>query len=102
MAASAFTAAVMLTRKMLLHIAAERGAPAAALRKFQTAVEYLFTNNEVPRSYASWVDRIRDLGNETNHRVELCTKAKATDAMEFTTMLLKVLYVLPAQASSTR
>ncbi|MCY1023982.1 DUF4145 domain-containing protein [Pyxidicoccus sp. MSG2] len=102
MAASAFTAAVMLTRKILLHIAAERGAPAKALERFWTALEYLFTSNTVPRTYASWVDRIRDLGNETNHRIQLCTKEKATDSMAFTTMLLKVLYVLPAQASSSR
>ncbi len=102
MSVYAYTSAVMIARKMLLHIAAERGAPKDALERFVLALKYLEQCGEIPKSHRRWVDRIKDVGNDANHEIRLITRQEAEDVMQFTEMLLKVVYVLPAVASSRR
>jgi hypothetical protein len=63
----AYTSAVLLGRKLLMHIAASVGA--AAGQPFVTYVDYLVTNHYAPPNSKDWIDKIRAHGNEANHEI---------------------------------
>jgi len=90
---SAFTSAVLLTRKILLHVAVKEGAPQNS--SFLQAVNYLDEHHYIPRNGKGWVDRIRRLGNEANHEIVLMTREQAEEALTFTGWLLTLTYQLP-------
>lgn len=91
----AYTAAVMLCRKLLMHVAVEKGAKPG--ESFLAYLTYLETKNYVPPDGKGWVDRIRTLGNEANHELPQMTQADARDALEFVGHLLKSVYEFPAR-----
>lgn len=95
--AGANTAAVLCCRKLLMHIAVERGAQAG--QSFQSYVSFLSKNNHVPAACQDWVDQIRKLGNEANHEIILATREDAEQLLQFSEMLLKILYEYPARAA---
>lgn len=92
-----YTAAVMLSRKLLMHIAVEAGAKANL--KFIEYVEYLSANNYVPPKGKHWVDHIREKGNEANHEVKLMSEKDAKDLLTFIEMLLRFNYEFPQMIS---
>jgi hypothetical protein len=92
--ASAFTAAVLACRKLLMHIAVSKGA--APGEKFIKYVEYLAKNNYVPPDARSWVDHIRTKSNEANHEIVLMAAEDAEELLAFSEMLLKVIFEFPA------
>lgn len=92
-----YTAAVMLCRKLLMHIAVEKGA--AEGLKFKEYVDYLNDNHYLPPDSKVWVDHIREQGNEANHEVVLKTKDDAIALLEVITMLANFMYALPSRAS---
>jgi len=55
--AIAFTAAVLACRKLLMHIAVDKGAPEG--KRFIEYVEYLSDKNYVPPNGKGWFDHIR-------------------------------------------
>jgi hypothetical protein len=89
-----YTASVLCCRKLLMHIAVSKGAPAGG--SFISYVEYLAANNYVPPDAKDWVDHIRKKGNEANHEIVLAGKEDAEDLISFIEMLLKVIYEFPA------
>lgn len=95
MTVSAYTAAVLTCRKILMHIAVGKGAPAN--QSFMTYVEYLSDNNYVPPGGKGWVDHIRQKGNEANHEILTMSKENAQDLISFVEMLLKVVFEFPAK-----
>ena len=97
-AASAFTAASMTCRKVLMHIAVNHGA--APNQSFKTYVDYLVTTGYVPPNGRGWVDHIRDKGNEMNHELTFATFAEANELIGFLEMLLKFIYEFPARVGS--
>lgn len=100
-AASAHTAAVLLCRKILMHLAVEKGAPEG--KTFFSYVEYLADNNYVPPDGKGWVDHIRKKGNEATHEIVVMEREDAGDLLAFVAMLLRIIYEFPAKiaASST-
>ena len=103
---NAFTAAVLATRKLLMHIAVDQGAKPGDT--FMAYIEYLAASGFVPPHGKGWVDHIRKKGNEANHEIVLMGQADAVDLINFTEMLLKFIYefpkrvpVLPAAPTST-
>lgn len=92
--ASAYTAAVLCCRKLLMHIAVSKGAKAGD--SFVSYVEYLSSQNYVPPDARPWVDHIRTKGNEANHEIQMATKEDAEDLISFSEMLLKVIFEFPA------
>jgi hypothetical protein len=96
---NAYTASVMICRKLLMHIAVVQGANEGG--NFVSYVNYLETNNFIPPNSRAWVDEIRKKGNEANHEIILMTKQDAEHLLSFVEMLLKFLYEFPARLTST-
>lgn len=94
----AFTACVLVCRKMLMHIAVEQGADEN--KSFFHYVEYLADNGYVPPNGRGWVDHIRQKGNEANHEIVLMSKNEAIELLSFIEMLLKFIYEFPARLIS--
>jgi len=93
--AQAYTAAVLACRKLLMHIAVEKGAPTG--KPFIDYVEHLSTNHYVPPDGKEWVDQIRQKGNEANHEIITVTQKDAEEIIGFTEMLLRFIYEFPAR-----
>mgnify|MGYP001182325457 CR=1 FL=1 len=94
-ASEAYTGAVLLFRKILMHMAVERGAPANA--SFAEYVDYLVQTGDVPSSAKSWVDFIRKRGNDATHKITVMEKQDALVLLNFVEMLLRILYEYPAK-----
>jgi len=96
MRVSAYTPAVLACRKILMHVAVDQ--KAKENQSFVDYVEYLDKNGIIPKGARPWVDHIRTKGNEANHEIVVMTKVEAERLVEFTEMLLKMVYEFPAQA----
>lgn len=94
--ASAPTAAVLSCRKLLMHVAVDKGADEG--KNFEYYVNFLAEKNFIPAGAHSWVDQIRKRGNEANHEIKIKTDAEARELIDFSEMLLKVVYEYPARA----
>lgn len=90
---AAYTAAVLLSRKLLMNIAVSKGAPAN--QTFMQYVEWLSNNGYVPPDGKGWVDHIRKKGNEATHEIHLMQEDDAKDLVTFSEMLLKLVYEFP-------
>jgi len=100
MSVRAYTSAVLSCRKLLMNIAVDKGASTG--KSFIEYVDYLSTNNYVPRNGNQWVDHIRQKGNEATHEIQSMSKEDAEDLIEFTEMLLTFVYAFPAKIKSRR
>lgn len=96
--ASAYTAAVMLCRKLLLHVAVEKGLPPSNDKGrapgFKDCVDHLESEGVITRSMLGWVDRIKDVGNEATHEINPVSKDDAEAVGAFTQQLLTLAYAL--------
>ncbi len=90
--ASATTAAILICRKILMHIANEKHAPDGT---FQEAVQYLASKHYIPTGGERWVDHIRTKGNEANHEIVIASDDDARKLVLFTEMLLMNVYKYP-------
>lgn len=92
-AAGAYTGAVMLCRKMLMHVAVDKGD--AAGKSFADYVTFLVDNGHVPADSKKAVDFVRTLGNTANHQIPHMTREDAEKLVNFTGMLLLFAYAFP-------
>lgn len=97
-AANAYTAAVLLCRKLLMNVAASEGAPTG--QTFMQYVEFLSANGYVPPKGKVWVDHIRQKGNEATHEIQLMKEQDALDLISFSEMLLKFVFEFPHRVPS--
>jgi hypothetical protein len=88
--AGAYTAAVLTCRKILMHIAVEKGAKTGL--GFIDYVDYLAQKNYIPPDGRLWVDYIRTKSNEANHEIVIMTSQDANDLITFAEMLLRLVY----------
>lgn len=95
MTVNSFTSAVLTCRKLLMHIAVEKGAEEG--KTFMEYVEYLSKKGYIPPDGKGWVDYIRRKGNEANHEIKIMSFADAGDLITFSEMLLKFVYEFPAK-----
>jgi hypothetical protein len=93
MTVGAYTAAVMLGRKVLMHVAVERGADENL--NFKAYVNYFAEQGIVTADMKSWVDEIRELGNDANHEIVVMSRHQAEELLTFVAMLLKIVYEYP-------
>ncbi len=93
-AATAFTGAVMLCRKILMHVAVEKKAERD--KSFQYYVQWLIEERYAPRGAEEWLNYIRSRGNEANHEIVVMTKEDATGVLLFTEALARGIYELPS------
>lgn len=84
---NAYTAAVMLLRKILMNLAVEEGAKEND--SFSNYVKYLCDNGYVHKKQAQQAEKLKKLGNNANHQVESRTQAEATELLSFIELLLK-------------
>ncbi len=95
----AYTASVMLCRKLLFHIAVGHGLPAKNDRNraptFAEAVDQLESEGVITKKMRPWVDRIKDVGNDASHEITPVPQSAALDVASFTLQLLVLAYELP-------
>jgi hypothetical protein len=92
-AQSCYTAAVLLCRKMLMHVAVEKSAKEGS--SFQEYVNFLSDKGYVPPDGKHWVDHIRKKGNEATHEIVLMNATDAQELLVFVEMLLRFVYEFP-------
>ena len=96
----AYTAAVMLCRKLLFHIAVDKGLEPSNAKGFapgfKECVNYLETEGVITKNMLGWVDQIKDVGNDANHEVTPVTEQQAMAVGTFTQQLLTLAYALDA------
>jgi hypothetical protein len=86
----AHTSAVLTCRKILMHVAVEKGALKG--KSFIDYVDYLANNNYIPPDGREWVDHIRSKSNEANHEILIMDLKDSDDLISFTEMLLRLVY----------
>jgi hypothetical protein len=95
--ARAYTACVLLCRKLLMNIAVQHGATAG--ESFVDYVSYLEANGFVPPNGRVWVDQVRQKGNEATHEIRLMNEKEAKQLITFVEMLLRFLYEFPTMVN---
>lgn len=85
-----FNGAIMLMRKLTMHIAIEEGGEEG--KKFIEYIDYLCEQGIVPKKSKNKADSVRTLGNSTNHEIENRTEEEAKNCFEFIELLLRVNY----------
>ena len=80
-----------------MHVAVEKGAPKD--KNFAFYVDSLVNGTILPTNFKSWVDKIRQRSNEANHEIIVMSLDDAKNILNFTEMLLKLLYEYPALMS---
>lgn len=93
--AGANTSAVLSSRKMLMHIAVDRGA--AEGMTFNEYIGYLDQAHYIPPDGRAWVDEVRKRSNEQNHEIAIATREDAVQLLDFIEMLLRFIYEFPAR-----
>lgn len=91
---NAFTGTVMICRKILMHVAVDKGAKTN--QSFQRYVGWLAEEHYVPKGGEVWLSYIKDRGNEANHEIPHMTYEDATALIQFREALLRNVYSLPA------
>ena len=95
----AATGTVMLCRKILMHVAVDKGASKDL--NFLGYVDWLIEERWIPRGGESWVDFIRRRGNDANHELPQMTPRDAEGILQFTELLLRNVYESPAAVPPT-
>ena len=93
----AYTAAAILCRKILMNVAVSQAAKEG--QTFAFYIEFLIQREFIPKASLPWVDKIRATGNEAAHSVAGTTETVAKQTLEFTAMLLRLVYEFPDRAS---
>jgi hypothetical protein len=94
------TAAVLLLRKLLMHVAVDLGADPG--KNFTEYVDYLAANHVIPPQASGWVDEVRQQGNIQNHEIDVASSDDARDLMAFMEYLLRGLYEFPGELAERR
>ncbi len=98
LANNAPTAAVMLCRKLLMHISVSKGAEQN--KKYIEYVDFLQKKSYIPPDVQEWADRVRNIGNEANHELKPVDRKDAEDIFDFMEMLMKFVYEFPHRMKS--
>lgn len=93
--ASAFTAAEIMCRKILMHIAVDQAGSKKG-KTFKEYIEELDSAGFIQVNLKNRVTEIKDRGNIANHELPASTKDEAKKTMAVTRHLLLGIYELPA------
>ena len=92
---TAYTAAVLAMRKLLMHVAVSLGAKED--QKFVEYVNYLDEEHYIPPNARDWVEPLRKYGNDATHQIVIMDEEQAAQLLDFAEMLLKIVYEFPAK-----
>lgn len=90
MAAKCFTAAELLCRKILMHVAVEKGAREG--ESFVHYLSFLESHGHVALQMRRWLDLIRKHGNQATHEIAAPDAQRAERTVLFTVELLRLVY----------
>jgi hypothetical protein len=96
MSAGAFTACELVCRKILMHVAVEKGAKEGA--SFSSYLKHLEGAGYVTPPMKKWVGLIRAHGNESTHRLPAPDQNRAESTLMFTAELLRLVYEMESLA----
>lgn len=94
MSISAYTAAALACRKILMSVAVHLGAKGS--KSFAFYVDYLDEHHYIAEGSKQWVDYIRAMGNEATHEIPSISRTDAERSIAFAEMLLKIVFEFPA------
>lgn len=89
------TGAVLLARKLLMHIAVEQGAEEG--KTFTEYVQYLADKGFVPPNADKLLDFIRRVGNEKNHEIKIASPEESKKVLKFLEAILQFAYELAGE-----
>lgn len=90
MSVNAFTSCELICRKILMHVAVEKGAKEG--ESFINYLSYLEEKGFITPPMKSWVDLIRQHGNKATHLLEIPDKKRVESTIMFTAELLRLIY----------
>jgi len=90
MAICAYTSCELICRKILLHIAVDKGSKEDI--SFEQCMEHLEKEGYITVTIKPWADLIRKHGNKSTHRLEAPDENRAKATFTFTEQLLKIVY----------
>jgi hypothetical protein len=91
----AFSSAVLACRKLLMHIAVDKGAPEE--KRFIAYVEYLSDRNYITPDGMGWVDYIREMSREADYEMAKMGQKDALALLSFIEVLLTLIYEFPSR-----
>jgi hypothetical protein len=97
MSVNAYTACELLCRKILMHVAVDKGGKEG--ESFATYLTYLQNAGYITPSMKGWVDLIRQHGNKATHEIDPPDSKRAEGTLMFTGELLRVIYEMEHLAS---
>jgi hypothetical protein len=97
----AYTASVLVCRKMLVDLAVEQGDDYKRGKHFVEYVNYLAAHIFTPPHGKDWLDRIKDQGNKATHELGAQTEADAILLITFVEMILRILYEFPEMLAAS-
>lgn len=86
MGIGAYTATIMLLRKILMAVAVDDGADKGAT--FKEYLEYLCKEKLIHKKQTKQAEKVKDLGNDANHKIECRTKEEAEMLLNFVQQFL--------------
>lgn len=92
-AIGSYTCCIIASRTLMANVAVEQGA--APGKSFVDYVSYLQDNCLPPKTNNAWVDKIRELGNNSTHKLIIGTKEHAELSIKFIIAILKNVYEFP-------
>ncbi|BFK81305.1 hypothetical protein I3900191A7_14500 [Clostridium baratii] len=95
---NAFTSSILCCRKLLMNCAVDQGAEEG--KQFVYYINYLEDNNYTPKNIKDCIDEIRKLGNEGTHKIKSKTREEAELAIDFTALVLQMVYEAPGKLKS--
>jgi len=96
MSVNAYTSCELICRKILMHVAVEKGAEEGT--SFADYISYLQGKGYVTETMKEWVDLIREHGNRATHEIETPEKGRAESTLMFTAELLRLIYEMEYMA----
>ena len=97
MEVNAYTAAELICRKILMHVAVEKGAKEG--ETFEKYLSHLEGKGYVTPPMKNWVELIRKHGNKATHKLESPDKDRAESTVMFTAELLRLTYEMEYMAT---
>jgi hypothetical protein len=96
MSVRAYTAAELVCRKLLMHVAVDKGATPG--ESFQSYVSHLEGQGYITPPMKTWVGLVREHGNKATHELEAPDQMRAESTVMFTAELLRIVYEMEHKA----
>jgi hypothetical protein len=90
MSVHAFAACELICRKILMHIAVDKGAKEG--ESFAAYITYIENQGYITPPMKGWVDLISSHGNKATHRIDVPERGRAESTLMFTAELLRLTY----------